>query len=89
MKIDHKQLVTRVGDTGDFITIDQSKCTACGRCLVICVMNLWKKRENSVYIVSDYKSHCIECGACAQVCESDAIQFSYPAGGTGVVYEKG
>lgn len=89
MRIDHKQLVKRVGETGDFISVDNEKCTGCGRCLTICVMNLWKKRGNTVYIVSDYAQHCIECGACAQVCESDAIHFTYPPGGTGVVYEQG
>ena len=89
MKIDHKNLQTRIPGTGDFINIDNSKCTQCDRCLVICVMNLWKKRGDTVYIVDDYTSHCLECGACAQVCESDAIEFRFPAGGTGIVIEQG
>ena len=89
MKIDHKELVTRIPGTGDFIKIDNKICTLCGRCLIICVMNLWKKREDTVYIVDDYTSQCLECGACFQVCESDAIEFRFPAGGTGIVYEQG
>ncbi|MFX1582939.1 MAG: 4Fe-4S binding protein [Promethearchaeota archaeon] len=52
-------------------------------------MNLWKKRGDTVYIVDDYPSHCLECGACAQVCESDAIRFRFPAGGTGIIIEQG
>ncbi len=52
-------------------------------------MNLWKKRDGTVYIVEDYTSECLECGACAQVCESDAIEFRFPAGGTGVVIKQG
>ena len=89
VKIDHKQLVNRVPGTGNFISVDNSKCTSCGRCLIICVMNLWKLSKNTVYIIDDYASQCMECGACSQVCESDAIEFRYPAGGTGIVYEKG
>ncbi len=89
MKIDHKKLVKRIPGTGDFISIENEKCTLCGRCLIICVMNLWKQRDDTVYIVDDYTSQCLECGACSQVCESDAIHFRFPAGGTGIVYEQG
>jgi ferredoxin-like protein FixX len=52
-------------------------------------MGLWKKKGNKVHIVDDYKSRCVECGACYQVCEADAIDFHYPSGGKGVVYERG
>jgi ferredoxin-like protein FixX len=89
MNIDHKKLVKRISGTGDFISIDNQKCNLCGRCLIICVMNLWKKRDDTVYIVDDYTSQCLECAACAQVCESDAIQFRFPAGGSGIVIEQG
>ena len=89
MKIDHKNFVKRIPGTGDFIKIDNEKCIHYDRCLIICVMNLWKKRENTIYIVDDYASQCLECGACYQVCESDAIEFHFPAGGTGIVYEQG
>ena len=86
---DLESISTHVGDTGDFISIDNEKCNNCGRCLVICIKNLWKKKDGKVYIVDDYKTRCVECGSCGQVCEPGAIDFSYPAGGTGVVYEKG
>ena len=89
MNIDYKKLITRIPGTGDFITFDTKKCTLCGRCLIICVMNLWKKQQDRVHLVEDYVSHCLECGACQQVCESDAINFRYPAGGTGIVYLRG
>lgn len=89
MKIDYKKLVTRIPGANDFISIDNSKCTLCERCLIICVMNLWKKGKDKVYIVDDYASQCLECGACAQVCDSDAIEFRFPAGGTGIVIEQG
>ncbi|MFW9956711.1 MAG: 4Fe-4S dicluster domain-containing protein [Candidatus Odinarchaeota archaeon] len=89
LKIDHKKLITRIPGTGNFITLDNGKCTLCGRCLIICVMNLWKKSDDRVHLVDDYASHCLECGACYQVCEYGAIDFRYPAGGTGIVYAKG
>jgi len=31
----------------------------------------------------------LECAAFYQVCKVDAIEFHYPLGGTGVIYEKG
>ncbi len=89
MDIHINDLVKRIPDTGDFISIDHEKCNMCGSCLIVCVANLWKKRENLVYIIDDYQSKCFECAACYQACESGAIDFHYPKGGTGVVFEKG
>ena len=89
MQIEHEKLVPRGPGTGDFISVDSSKCTLCGRCLVICVMNLWKRRGNRVYLVDDYASKCVEDAACFQVCEAGAIKFHYPKGGTGIVCKKG
>ncbi|MFX1374714.1 MAG: 4Fe-4S dicluster domain-containing protein [Promethearchaeota archaeon] len=89
MKIDIKSLSKRISGTGDFISIDTSKCNNCDRCLVICIMNLWRKKEGKIYIVEDYQSKCLECAACFQICEAGAIKFNYPPGGTGIVIEKG
>jgi ferredoxin like protein len=89
MNIEFDRLVKHVISPIDFITVDKSKCNGCGNCLMICVMNLWKKKEGIAYIVDDYKSKCLECGGCYIVCEPNAIDFRYPAGGTGIVYEQG
>jgi ferredoxin like protein len=89
MKIEIEGLTKRVAGTGDFISVDNDKCNKCGQCLIVCIMNLWRKRDDKVYIIEDYQSKCQECGACYQVCDAGAISFQYPAGGTGVVYEKG
>jgi ferredoxin-like protein FixX len=32
---------------------------------------------------------CLECGNCEVVCHADAIGFSIPSGGTGIIYECG
>ncbi len=89
MKIELEGLTKRIPGTGNFITIDNEKCNRCGRCLVICILNLWKSRNGTIYISEDYQSKCLECGSCYQVCEPGAINFQYPAGGTGIVYERG
>lgn len=89
MKNEVNDLLERIPGTGDFITVDQSRCTGCGRCILICIMNLWRIRGGLASIVEDYQDKCLECGSCYQVCESDAISFQYPAGGTGIIYKQG
>ncbi len=89
MKIEIESLTKRIPGTGDFISIDYNKCNNCERCLIICVMNLWRKKDGKIHIINDYKSKCLECAACYQVCEAEAIKFRYPTGGTGIIFEKG
>jgi len=89
MKIELEGLTKRVPGTGNFITVDYAKCNNCECCLIICVMNLWRKKEGKIYIVDDYQSKCLECAACYQICDAGAIRFQYPNGGTGIVIEKG
>jgi len=90
VKIELEGLSTHIAGTGDFITVDKEKCNRCGRCLIICIVNLWKKDEDGLaYLVDNYQEKCVECAACYQVCEAGAIDFKYPAGGTGVVFEQG
>ncbi|MFX1323537.1 MAG: 4Fe-4S dicluster domain-containing protein, partial [Promethearchaeota archaeon] len=68
---------------------DNTICNNCERCVIICIMNLWRKREGKIYLSNDYTTKCLECAACFQVCDAGAITFNYPAGGTGIVIEKG
>jgi MinD superfamily P-loop ATPase len=75
------------GDTGKFIKVDEEKCTACGLCAKFCTRNIWQQ-DGSVYRPSNLKN-CVECGACWNVCEDDAVIFSEPAGGTGVRFSYG
>ena len=89
MKIELEGLSKHITGTGEFITIYREKCNGCGYCVKICVVNLWGIKEGIALIRDDYKEKCLECGSCGQVCAPGAIDFSYPAGGTGVVYEQG
>lgn len=91
MKIDFKSLVKRV-DTdkmGDFISYDPEKCNGCGLCALVCSFNLWSVKAGKAKLAPRYQELCLECGACWDICEPEAIDFSYPAGGTGVVIEYG
>ena len=89
MNIELGGLTKRISGTGDFISIDYNKCNNCERCLFICIMNLWRIKDGKIHIVDDYQSKCLECAACYQVCDTGAIEFQYPTGGTGVIFEKG
>jgi len=83
------KLVNRVGETGEFIKVVEQKCTGCGRCAVVCPMALWKIRTKKAQITDDYTKKCMECGSCWQACKYDAIDFSFPKGGTGIVVAQG
>ena len=90
MKIELSEISERApGDPGDFIKVNPNKCTGCRKCILVCVVNLWKIRGGIASISDDYKEKCLECGACYSVCDIMAIEWSYPAGGTGVVYKQG
>jgi ferredoxin-like protein FixX len=88
-EIELRELVKRTGKTGQFIKLIESRCTGCGRCVKICPMSIWGLRKNKAVIPPNYATKCVECGSCWVVCQSDAIDFSYPDGGTGVTWEHG
>jgi ferredoxin-like protein FixX len=91
IKIDLKQLVNRADadSTGDFITYDESACDGCGRCALVCSMSLWTLKDGKARLAPRYQQLCLECGGCWEICEREAVDFSYPRGGTGVVIEYG
>lgn len=75
------------GDTGEFIKVDEEKCTGCGLCAKFCTRDVWQQ-DGNVYRPSNLKQ-CVECGACWNVCEVDAVIFGEPVGGTGVKFSYG
>ena len=87
--IHKRELVTVIESPVDFITVDHEKCVGCMSCVIICGMDLWKMRDGKAVLDPDYKRVCTECASCYTVCDYDAIEFTFPPGGYGVVYEKG
>jgi len=70
-----------VEGTGDFIKIDEKKCTGCGNCVKVCLAGCFKIVNKKAKIKTLEK--CMECAACWYVCAERAIDFKWPAGGTG------
>ena len=69
--------------------IDPLLCNGCGLCAMVCSFKLWSVKEGKARLAPRYQELCLECGACWDICEAEAIDFSYPPGGTGVVIEFG
>ena len=74
--------VSWVDGTGDFIKINEQKCDGCANCVKVCPARVFKFNKNKKAVVANL-ANCLECSACFIVCEPDAINFSWPAGGTG------
>ncbi len=87
--VEFKKLVKRIGGTGDFIKFNAAACNGCGVCSKLCPMNIWGLKDGKAVLASDYADRCVECGSCGVACEKNAIDFSYPRGGTGVIWEFG
>jgi ferredoxin like protein len=88
-EIELRKLVKRISTRDDFIRHDRSRCTGCGKCVKICPMDLWTLKGGKARFSKKYTEKCLECGSCWLVCGQDAIDFSYPRGGTGVTWEFG
>lgn len=91
MDLDPRELCTWIPADAEFIHIDADRCAGCGSCVQVCVAGIWSLDPGSglATLALDYPGRCFECGACDQVCPEHAIQFRYPPGGTGVVFEQG
>jgi NAD-dependent dihydropyrimidine dehydrogenase PreA subunit len=76
-----------VPETGDFIKIDQERCIGCGECVISCLGGCIGIRKGKAVILG-YET-CQECGACWYICPQDAIEFSWPKGGTGMRVQHG
>jgi NAD-dependent dihydropyrimidine dehydrogenase PreA subunit len=70
-----------VEGAGQFVTIDEAKCTACANCVRVCLGGCYELAGKKARIKS--LDNCLECGACWYVCTDGAITFSWPPGGTG------
>ena len=70
-----------VEGTGDFIKIIKEKCTGCSNCVNVCLAGCFKIENKKSKLINLDK--CMECAACWYVCKEEAIDFSWPKGGTG------
>ena len=50
------------------LTVDEQKCTGCGRCLEVCPHAVLARTENRRIRIAQ-RDQCIECGACVRICE--------------------
>lgn len=75
------------GDTGNFVRVVEEKCTGCGDCAKFCAREVWEA-DGKIYRPIHLKE-CVECGACWNVCDYDAVIFEEPKGGTGVRFSYG
>lgn len=82
MKVDYYP-----GETGEFVRVDEEKCSGCGDCAKFCTRNVWVK-DAQIYRPKNLKD-CVECGACWNICDEDAVIFEEPKGGTGVRFTYG
>jgi NAD-dependent dihydropyrimidine dehydrogenase PreA subunit len=64
-----------------FITVVQEKCTGCAKCLNVCLAGCYEMKNLKARIKSLTK--CMECSACWYICPENAVNFSFPPGGTG------
>lgn len=67
--------------SGDFIILDPDRCSACARCVKVCLGSCFEIAGKKARVRSLEK--CMECGACWFVCTDGAITFTWPAGGKG------
>lgn len=90
IKVDVKELVYhKESDTGEFILLDEERCDGCGMCALVCSVGLWSVKDGKARLAPRYGGLCLECAACWEICEREAIDFSYPAAGSGVVIKYG
>ncbi|NCC65752.1 MAG: ATPase [Spirochaetia bacterium] len=60
--------------------VDQSKCTACGRCVKACAFNALALVGKNLLIFNEV---CHSCGLCSAICKQQAlVQQQYPIGTT-------
>jgi ferredoxin like protein len=77
-------------DREPHIKVDKEQCARClsKPCLSACPAGNYTLDDGRAELVFNYEG-CLECGTCRFICPLDAIDWSYPRGGFGVVYKWG
>lgn len=58
------------------VKIDMGKCTgigACGQCVQVCPVNIFRAEEDVPHVVADNEDECILCELCIKECVPEAI----------------
>jgi electron transfer flavoprotein-quinone oxidoreductase len=80
-----KACVTFIPTKSRCVVVDDSKCTGCGLCYKYCLGGVFDMDARAGKAVVARIETCLECGVCFHICPTDAIDWTYPDGGTGVV----
>lgn len=67
------------------IRLDRGICQGCTHraCTFVCPAACYEWNETRQRVDFAYES-CLECGTCLVVCDREALDWNYPAGGHGV-----
>ena len=57
------------------ITINPDLCKGCGQCVKDCAVGVLTIENGKCVIKEDKKKNCMQCGHCAAICKSGAIQL--------------
>lgn len=60
------------------LEFNQTKCAGCGKCVEVCPHGVFEMNGKKVKVTD--KDLCMECGACANNCEFEAIKVDYGVG---------
>ncbi|MGV8083970.1 MAG: 4Fe-4S dicluster domain-containing protein [Coriobacteriia bacterium] len=73
-----------VPKTLEHIKVQPERCNGCKLCVLLCPAGCYEMEGGKA--VWKYGQLCVECGACQYICSQvNAIDWSYPEGGTGIV----
>ena len=89
LSVEKRLLLLRYNlDKQPHITVDHNKCRMCEDkpCIRACPAGLYKAVDMEIEF--NYEG-CLECGTCRIVCPLNAVNWSYPRGGFGVVFNYG
>ena len=64
---------------------NSEKCTGCRRCIEVCPRTVFEMEDKKARITD--KDRCIECGACANNCQYEALSVDAGVGcATAIIY---
>lgn len=82
-----RNLIEMIPNNTKNIRVNIELCSGCERCYEFCPAGCFEiVNGKSVWQFPDF---CLECGTCNYICPEDAISWSYPKGGEGIIYRYG